>query len=255
MAAQKNGWPSTSPPATVWGTPSDRAVTRAARQSRAPYRARGSMFMVPPGNGATSGPSGPAREAAAPAVPSPARTTRRSGFDARASSMAPSIRAASSSTISKSQANPAIRSRASSAAPGPTPPDIGLTRTVMRRSGACGVSPRGSCSGSGCAGTSGAAWLMPPERSGLAVVPGAEPGRSLLGRGLGLSLGRLDGGLGLDSGRLGGGFALAHQGLGLAPAGRDPAVDHGAGFGDRPFLDAQSDHQRAEQRQHEHQQA
>src|ERR1700761_6733280 len=39
----------------------------------------GSMFMVPPGRGAISGPSGPQSSAAARAVPSPARTISRSG--------------------------------------------------------------------------------------------------------------------------------------------------------------------------------
>ncbi len=42
------------------------------------------MFMVPPGSGAISGPLGPARSAAARAVPSPASTMTRSGAVAKA---------------------------------------------------------------------------------------------------------------------------------------------------------------------------
>ncbi len=43
------------------------------------------MFMVPPASGATSGPFGPQRLAAALAVPSPASTTSRSGDASTAS--------------------------------------------------------------------------------------------------------------------------------------------------------------------------
>jgi hypothetical protein len=90
------------------------------------------MFMVPPGRGAISGPSGPASSAAARAVPSPATTSTASG--------APSItlrRQSMSSPGSGAWTTPETPYSASSrsaicGASGPTDPEAMLATMSMR---------------------------------------------------------------------------------------------------------------------------
>ncbi len=89
--------------------------------------------MVPPARGAISGPSGPQRLAAAPAVPSPAMSTIRSGAASTACLRVSKISCGRATLMFASRPNSARMAAAAAGASGPVWPEAGLASTSMRR--------------------------------------------------------------------------------------------------------------------------